>query len=202
MEVPTSSSSSLSSRNVRAQGKQQSQPQKEPVPPALETPIELATNQASASASALALESALASASTSADAEMSLPIEELMQPSSTSWADIAAQDEDEEQKSMDEENVGIQTGDQQRAWARVLEMTDEDLRRDPANIDRSKLFTYHVDPSLVNTTSQETSFDKPASLPAWFVREEFFNKLNACEFLIIKAPTGSGKSSSRHLRQK
>ena len=96
---------------------------------------------------------------------------------------------------MDDEEAGVQTGDQQQAWGRVLEMTDEDLRRDPANIDRSKVFTYHFDPSLVNTTPQETSFDQPAPLPAWLVREEFLNKLNACKFLIIKAPTGSGKST-------
>ena len=144
MEVPTSSSSSSSSsRNTRAQGKQQSQPQKDSVPPIIETPIELATDQASASSAASGLES-LALAPTSADADMSLPIEASTQPSSTSWADITAQEEDEEHKSMDEENVGIQTGDQQRAWAKVLEMTDDGLRRDPANIDRSKLFTRDV----------------------------------------------------------
>ena len=74
-------------------------------------------------------------------------------------------------------------------------MTDEDLRRDPSNIDRSKVFTYHFDPSLVKTSPQEISFDQPAPLPAWLVREEFLNKLNACKFLIIKAPIGSGKST-------
>ena len=198
IEVSTpSSSSSSSSKTMKAQGKQQSQPKGGLAPPVTETPVGLATEQASTSASASASASAFDSAfaAASADTDMSLPIQEVTQPSSTSWADITAQEEEEERKSMDDEDAGIQTGDQQQAWARVLEMTDEDLRKDPANIDRSKVFTYHFDPSLVNTSSQETSFDKPAQLPAWVVREEFLNKLNACKFLILKAPTGSVKST-------
>ena len=75
------------------------------------------------------------------------------------WADITAQDEEEQQKSIEDQNTGIQTGDQELAWSRVLKMTDEDLRNDTSSIDRSKLHTYHFDPSLVTTTPQEVSFD-------------------------------------------
>ena len=127
--------------------------------------------------------------------DMSLPIEEAPAQTSSSWADITAQDEEDEQKNRDEENEGILTGDQVKAWSRVLGMTDEDLRRNPDTVNRSGLNTYHFDPSLVNTTSQETAFDRPADLPAWVVRDEFLHKLNACKFLIVKAPTGSGKST-------
>ena len=76
-----------------------------------------------------------------------------------------------------------------------MDMTDADLQRDTSKVDRSGLNTYHFDPSFVNTTSQETSFDKPSKLPARTVRHEFLSKLNACKFLIVKAPTGSGKST-------
>ena len=96
---------------------------------------------------------------------------------------------------MDIENEGIRPGDQEKAWSRVIEMTDADLRKDTAMIDRSGLNTYHFNPSLVNTTSQETSFDTPEPLPARVVREEFLHKLNACKFLIVKAPTDTGKST-------
>ena len=126
---------------------------------------------------------------------MTLPIQEAQQTSSQSWAEIVAQDEEREHQSMTDQATGVRTGDQELAWSRVLEMTDEDLRNDSSDIDRSKLHTYHFDPSLVNTTPQETSFDKPVPLPAWVVRKEFLNKLNDCKFLIVKAPTGSGKST-------
>ena len=61
-----------------------------------------------------------------------------------------------------DQNTGVQTGDQELAWSRVLDMTDEDLRTDTSSVDRSKLNTYHFDQSLVNTSPQETSFCKPA----------------------------------------
>ena len=47
----------------------------------------------------------------------------------------------------------------------------------------------------MKTSPQETSFDEPAMLPAWVVRDEFLTNLNACKFLIVKAPTGSGRST-------
>ena len=62
---------------------------------------------------------------------------------------MTAQDEEEEQKSKTDQNTGIQTIDQELAWSRVLEMTDEDLRKDTSGVDRSGLNTYHFDPSLV-----------------------------------------------------
>ena len=127
--------------------------------------------------------------------DINLPVQEAEQTSPRTWADVTAQDEEEQQKSIDDQDTGTQTGDQELAWSRVLKMTDEDLRNDTSTIDRSKLHTYHFDPSLVNTTPQETSFDKPEPLPAWAVQKEFLTKLNACKFLIIKAPTGSGKST-------
>ena len=147
----------------------------------------------SASELALVLEAALGTAPQ--DAEMNPQLEDSKQVSSQSWAEITAQDEEEEQKSKDDQNTGVQTGDQELAWSRVLEMTDEDLRKDTSSVDRSRLNTYHFDPSLVNTSPQETSFRQPADLPAWAVKEEFLNKLNACKFLVVKAPTGSGKST-------
>ena len=193
-EVPTSSSTS--SKSTKAPGKQPSQPKGVPSPPLTKKSAALATDQAPASSSASASASASAlEAAASSDTVMTCPAQESRQASSPSWADIAAQDEEENQKSMDDEEAGVQTGDQQQAWARVLEMTDADLGIDPANIDRSKVFAYHFDISLVNTTPQEIAFDQPAPLPAWLVREEFLNKLNARKFLIVKAPTGSGKST-------
>ena len=147
----------------------------------------------SASELALVLEAALGTAPQ--DAEVNPQLEDSKQVPSQSWAEITAQDEEEEQKSKDDQNTGVQTGDQELAWSRVLEMTDEDLRKDTSSVDRSRLNTYHFDPSLVNTSPQETSFRQPADLPAWAVKEEFLNKLNACKFLVVKAPTGSGKST-------
>ena len=147
----------------------------------------------SASELALVLEAALGTAPQ--DVEVNPQLEESKRVSSQSWAEITAQDEEEEQKSKTDQNTGVQTGDQELAWSRVLEMTDEDLRKDTSGVDRSRLNAYHFDPSLVNTSPQETSFIQPADLPAWAVREEFLTKLNACKFLVVKAPTGSGKST-------
>ena len=43
---------------------------------------------------------------------------------------------------------------------------------------------------------QEKSFKKPhVDLPAWKIRHQFVEKLSACKLLIVKAPTGSGKST-------
>ena len=143
-----------------------------------ERPVETATDQSTASK------------------DMTLPIEEVAASSrTTSWADMIAQEEEAKQKLIDVENEGIHTGDQESAWARIMDMTDADLRTESAAIDRSGVNTYHFDPTVVNTTPQETSFDQPAPLPAWVVREEFLHKLNACKFLTVKAPTGSGKST-------
>ena len=81
--------------------------------------------------------------------DTSLPIEETAQPqSATSWADMTAQDEDAEQMSISIVNEGIRTRGQEKAWSRVMDMTDVDLRRDTATVDRSGLNTYHFDPSL------------------------------------------------------
>ena len=147
----------------------------------------------SASELALVLEAALGTAPQ--DVQLNPQLEEGKRAASQTWAEITAQDEEEEQKSKIDQNTGVQTGDQELAWSRVLEMTDEDLRKDTSSVDRSRLSTYHFDPSLVNTSPQETSFCQPADLPAWMVKEEFLNKLNACKFLVVKAPTGSGKST-------
>ena len=222
--VPSSSTSS-STKTPKAKGKQTSQPKKGMTSSEEYQSAELAMSQASAtesaSAAAAAVEStssssslaaavaAIESASTASELASVLETalgtvpqnmdttsqEEEKQASSQSWAEITAQDEEEEQKSKTDQDTGVQIGDQELAWSRVLTMTDEDLRTDTSSVDRSRLNTYHFDPSLVNTSPQETSFDRPADLPAWAVREEFLNKLNACKFLVVKAPTGSGKST-------
>ena len=207
IEVPSSSSTSSSSKPTKAQGKQSSQPKRGVTSSEMNQTAELATSQAtatepasasaatesSASATASVLESALGTAAQ--DMDINLPVQEAEQTSPQTWADITAQDEEEQQQSIDDQDTGIQTGDQELAWSSVLKMTDEDLRNDTSSIDRSKLHTYHFDPSLVTTTPQEVSFDRPEPLPAWAVRKEFLTKLNACKFLILKAPTGSGKST-------
>ena len=82
-EVPSSSSTSSSSKGTKAQGKTQSRPQKDVVPPVLETPNDMATDQS--------IE----------QSDMSLPCQETTQlRTATSWADITAQDEDVEQSSI------------------------------------------------------------------------------------------------------
>ena len=222
-EVPSSSTSS-STKTPKAKGKQVPQPQQAMASPEEHHSAKLATSQASAtssasSAAAAAVESSSSSAAAVAaiesassaselasvletalgtasfDKDIIPQLEEDKQASSQSWAEITAQEEEEEQQSMTAQDTGVQIGDQELAWSRVLKMTDADLRTDTSVVDRSRLNTYNFDPSLVNTSSQETSFDKPADLPAWAVREEFLNKLNECKFLIVKAPTGSGKST-------
>ena len=82
----------------------------------------------SASELALVLEAALGTAPQ--DVQMNPQLEEGKRVSSQSWAEITAQDEEEDQKSKIDQNTGVQIGDQELAWSRVLEMTDEDLRKD------------------------------------------------------------------------
>ena len=221
IEVPSSSTSS-STKAPKAKGKQASQPKKGMPSSEEYHSADLASGQASASESASAAAPAVESTSSSSSAAAVAAIESASSASelanvletalraapqdiemtpqreekqSSSWAEITARDEEEEQRSKIEQDTGVQTGDQELAWSRVLSMTDEDLRTDTSSVDRSGVNTYHFDPSLVNTSSQETSFVEPAHLPAWLVREEFLNKLNNCKFLVVKAPTGSGKST-------
>ena len=209
--VPSSSSSTPSSAKVpKTKGKQTSQSAQE------HQQADLAMSQAaatqSASAAATAAESSSSSAAAAAvaaleSASSALEIASVLEAAlgtapqgvqttpqmeedtrvpSQSWAEITAQDEEEDQRSKMDQDTGVQTGDQELAWSRVLNMTDEDLRKDTSSVDRSQLNTYHFDVSLVNTSPEETSFSKPAELPAWTVREEFLNKLNACKFLVVK----------------
>ena len=223
--VPSSSSTSSSAKVPKTKGKQTSQSVQEhqqadlamsqasvtesasAAAPAVESSSSSSSSSSTAVAAAVAALESASSASelasvleealgaTPQDVQMTPQIEEDRRVSSQSWADITAQDEEEDQKSKKDQNTGVQTGDQELAWSRVLNMTDEDLRKDTSRVDRSQLNTYHFDASLVNTSPEETSFSKPAELPAWTVREEFLNKLNACKFLVVKAPTGSGKST-------
>ena len=217
--VPPSSSSTPSAKVPKTKGKQTSQSKQEHQQADLAMSQAAATQSASAAAtaaesssssSAAAAVAALEAASSASelalvleaalgtspqDVQMTPQMEEDRRVSSQSWAEITAQDEEEDQRSKMDQDTGVQTGDQELAWSRVLDMTDEDLRKDTSSVDRSQLNTYHFDASLVNTSPQETSFCKPADLPAWTVREEFLSKLNACKFLVVKAPTGSGKST-------
>ena len=161
----------------------------------------VAALESASSASELAsvVEAALGTAPQ--DVQMTPQLEEDKRVSSPSWAEIAAQDEEEDQRSKDDQNTGVQTGDQELAWSRVLEMTDEDLRKDTSSVDRSRLNTYHFDASLVNTSPQETSFRQPADLPAWTIKEEFLNKLNACKFWWSRHQQGRGSQLSSQLWQ-
>ena len=219
--VPSSSSSTSSSKVSKTKGKQTSQSVQEHQQADLAMSQASATASASAaatsaessspsSAAAAAAVAALDSASsvmelasvleealgaTPQDIQMDPQIREDKRAPSQSWAQMTAQDEEEDQRSKMDQDTGVRTGDQDLAWSRVLNMTDEDLRRDTSRVDRSQLNTYHFDVSLANTSPEETSFVKPADLPAWTVREEFLNKLNACKLLVVKAPTGSGKST-------
>ena len=222
--VPSSSSSSssstLSSKASKTKGKQTSQSVQEhqqadlamsqvsatAAASAAETSTESSSPSSSAAAAVAAIDSAssvmeLASVleealgATPQDIQMDPQIKEDKRAPSQSWAQMTAQDEEEDQRSKVDQDTGVRTGDQELAWSRVLNMTDEDLRRDTSRVDRSQLNTYHFDVSLANTSPEETSFVKPADLPAWTVREEFLNKLNACKLLVVKAPTGSGKST-------
>ena len=74
-------------------------------------------------------------------------------------------------------------------------MDEFSIRQDDVDIDRSGVRTFKFDASLVETSLQETSFKQPKDLPAWQVRGQFLTKLDACKFLIVQAPTGSGKST-------
>ena len=48
----------------------------------------------------------------------------------------------------------------------------------------------------MNETHQDQAFKKPKhQLPAWNQRKEFIQKLDGSRLLIIKAPTGSGKTT-------
>ena len=58
-------------------------------------------------------------------------------------------------------------------------------------IDSTLPFRYEV-----NETHQSQEFKKPRhQLPAWNKRMEFIQKLDGSRLLIIKAPTGSGKTT-------
>ena len=205
-EVPSSSTSSAS-KSIKAQGKT-SQPKRGMPSSEIDQTAELETSQAtatesSASASAAAESSALATASAlesalgiaAQDMDVNVPVQQAEQITPRTWAEITDQDEEEQKKSIDDQDTGIRTGDREFAWSRVLKMTDQDLRSDTSTVDRSQVNTYHFDMSLMNTSPQEVSFVRPEPLPAWTVRKEFLTKLNACKFLIVKAPTGSGKST-------
>ena len=93
------------------------------------------------------------------------------------------------------EQEGIAQGDFNKSWARMSDISDVDLEKRNPPIDRSRVRTYSLDPTLLEAP-QEASFKKPnADIPAWKIRKQFVEKLSACKLLIIKAPTGSGKST-------
>ena len=59
-------------------------------------------------------------------------------------------------------------------------------------IDSTLPFEYNV-----NETHKDQEFRTPKQqLPAWNKREEFIKKLDGSRLLIIKAPTGSGKTTT------
>ena len=93
------------------------------------------------------------------------------------------------------ERDGIAERDFAKSWARMEEINDEELAKHNPPIDRSGVKTYHFSPNCLEPT-METSFKTPkADLPAWKTRDQFITKLDACKLLIVKAPTGSGKST-------
>ena len=93
------------------------------------------------------------------------------------------------------EKEGIAEEDFAKSWARMQDINDVELEKKNPPIDRSKVKTYRLDPELLEAP-QESSFKKPnADLPAWKIRKQFVEKLSACKLLIVKAPTGSGKST-------
>ena len=61
--------------------------------------------------------------------DTSLPVQEAEQTTPRTWAEINDQDEEEQKKSIDDQDTGIQTGDRELAWSRVLKMTDQDLEK-------------------------------------------------------------------------
>ena len=93
------------------------------------------------------------------------------------------------------EKDGIAEDDFDKSWARMADINDVELEKRNPPIDRSKVKTYHLNPDLLEAP-QETSFRSPtADIPAWKIRKQFVEKLSACKLLIVKAPTGSGKST-------
>ena len=93
------------------------------------------------------------------------------------------------------ESEGIAQDDFDKSWARMQDINDVELEKKNPPIDRSKVKTYHLNPDLLEAP-QEKSFKNPtADLPAWKIRKQFVEKLSACKLLIVKAPTGSGKST-------
>ena len=93
------------------------------------------------------------------------------------------------------EKEGIAEEDFAKSWARMQDINDVELEKKNPPIDRSRVQTYRLNPELLEAP-QESSFKKPtADLPAWKIRKQFVEKLSACKLLIVKAPTGSGKST-------
>ena len=93
------------------------------------------------------------------------------------------------------EKDGKAEDDFDKSWARMEDINDVELEKRNPPIDRSKVRTYHLNPELLEAP-QETSFKKPtADIPTWKIRRQFVEKLSACKLLIVKAPTGSGKST-------
>ena len=93
------------------------------------------------------------------------------------------------------EKEGVAEGDFTKSCARMEETNDVELEKFSPPIDESKVKTYHISPNCLESIT-ETSFKKPKQeLPAWKIRHQFITKLNACKLLIVKAPTGSGKST-------
>ena len=96
---------------------------------------------------------------------------------------------------IDIEKEGIAEQDFAKSWARMQDINDVELEKKNPPIDRSRVQTYRLDSKLLEAP-QETSFKTPAAdLPAWKIRQQFVEKLSACKLLIVKAPTGSGKST-------
>ena len=93
------------------------------------------------------------------------------------------------------EKEGIAEEDFAKSWARMQDINDVELEKKNPPIDRSRVQTYRLNPELLEAP-QESSLKKPtADLPAWKIRKQFVDKLSACKLLIVKAPTGSGKST-------
>ena len=93
------------------------------------------------------------------------------------------------------ESEGIAQDDFDKSWARMQDINDVELEKKNPPIDRSRVKTFHLSSDTLDAP-QEKSFKKPtADLPAWNIRKQFVDKLSACKLLIVKAPTGSGKST-------
>ena len=121
--------------------------------------------------------------------------EEEDEPIPQSWEQRSGAPLDMEALINLEEKEGIAEGDFHKSWARMEDINDVELEKRNPPIDRSKVRTYHLNPELLEAP-QETSFKKPtADIPAWKIRKQFVEKLSACKLLIVKAPTGSGKST-------